>query len=78
MPVPRQWDIETDNLRGVLGLRGDPSASWDWEVAAQRARSESEQTGDRSQGWVRTDFLQQRDQCRRATTRSAACRIRSR
>ncbi len=27
-------------------------------MAAQRARSESEQTGDRSQGWVRTDFLQ--------------------
>jgi len=54
----RQWDIETDNLRGVLGLRGD-LAGWNWEVSAQRARSESEQTGDRSQGWVRTDFLQQ-------------------
>lgn len=54
---PRQWDIETDNLRGVLGLRGK-IAGWDWEVAAQRARSKSEQTGDRSQGWVRTDFLQ--------------------
>lgn len=54
---PRQWDIETDNLRGVLGLRGE-IASWNWEVAAQRGRSESEQTGDRSQGWVRTDFLQ--------------------
>ncbi len=55
---PRQWDISTDNLRGVLGLRGSFS-EWDWEVAAQRARSESEQSGDRSQGWVRTDFLQQ-------------------
>lgn len=55
---PRQWDISTDNLRGVLGLRGTIGDGWDWEVAAQRARSESEQTGDRSQGWVRTDFLQ--------------------
>lgn len=54
---PRQWDIETDNLRGVLGLRGSFGA-WDWEVAGQRARSESEQTGNRSQGWVRTDLLQ--------------------
>lgn len=54
---PRQFDIESDNLRGVLGMRGTV-ADWDWEVAAQRARSESEQTGDRSQGWVRTDFLQ--------------------
>jgi iron complex outermembrane receptor protein len=55
---PRQWDIETNNLRGVLGLRGD-LGGWKWEVAAQRAQSESKQTGDRSQGWVRTDFLQQ-------------------
>jgi outer membrane receptor protein involved in Fe transport len=54
---PRQWDISTDNLRGVLGLRG-MLGEWNWEVAAQRARSESTQTGDRSQGWVRTDFLQ--------------------
>jgi iron complex outermembrane receptor protein len=55
---PRQFDIETDNLRGVVGVRGEFS-DWNWEVAVQRARSESEQTGDRSQGWVRTDFLQQ-------------------
>jgi iron complex outermembrane receptor protein len=55
---PRQWDIQTDNLRGVVGLRGTVG-EWDWEVAAQRARSESEQTGDPSQGWIRTDFLQQ-------------------
>jgi len=54
----RRWNIETDNLRGVLGLRGD-YRDWNWEVAAQRARSESTQTGDRSDGWVRTDFLQQ-------------------
>jgi iron complex outermembrane receptor protein len=54
---PRQYDIETNNLRGVLGLRGKFN-DWDWEVAAQRARSESDQTGNRSQGWVRTDFLQ--------------------
>lgn len=55
---PRQWDIQSDNLRMVLGLRG-AFADWDWEVSAQRGRSESDQTGDRSQGWVRTDFLQQ-------------------
>ncbi len=53
----RQWDIETDNVRGLVGLRGEFSG-WDWEVAAQRARSKSEQSGDRSMGWVRTDFLQ--------------------
>jgi outer membrane receptor protein involved in Fe transport len=55
---PRQWNIETDNLRLVLGLRGKLMERWDWEVSAQRARSESEQTGGRSDGWVRTDFLQ--------------------
>ncbi len=54
----RRWHIETDNLRGVAGLRGEFN-DWDWEVAAQRARSESTQTGGRSDGWVRTDFLQQ-------------------
>ncbi len=55
----RQWDIASDTLRGVIGLRGAIGDNWDWEVAVQRARSESEQTGDKSQGWVRTDFLQQ-------------------
>jgi outer membrane receptor protein involved in Fe transport len=55
---PRQWSIETDNLRMVLGLRGSIANDWDWEVAAQRARSESTQTGNRNQGWVRTDYLQ--------------------
>jgi outer membrane receptor for ferrienterochelin and colicin len=55
---PRQWNIETDNLRGVVGVRGKFS-EWDWELAVQRARSETEQSGDRSNGWVRTDFLQQ-------------------
>jgi iron complex outermembrane receptor protein len=54
----RQWDIENENLRGVVGLRGDLSG-WKWEVAAQKARGRSEQTGDKSQGWVRTDFLQE-------------------
>jgi outer membrane receptor for ferrienterochelin and colicin len=53
----RRWDISTDNLRGVVGVKGEFS-EWDWEVAVQRARSESEQSGDRSMGWVRTDFLQ--------------------
>ena len=35
---PRRWHIETDNLRGVLGLRGEFN-DWDWEVAvAARAQ----------------------------------------
>ncbi len=54
---PRQWSIESDNLRMLLGLRGGFGA-WNWEVSASRGRSESLQTGSRSQGWVRTDFLQ--------------------
>ena len=54
---PRQWDIETDNLRMLLGLRGE-FGDWSWEVAGSRGRSESTQTGDRTQGWVRTDLLQ--------------------
>ena len=55
---PRRWHISTDNLRGVAGLRGT-FGDWDWEAAVQRARSESEQSGGRADGWVRTDFLQQ-------------------
>ena len=54
----RRWDIQTDNLRMVLGLRGSFN-DFNWEISGQRARSESDQTGDRSMGWVRTDFLQQ-------------------
>jgi outer membrane receptor protein involved in Fe transport len=53
----RQWDIETDSLRGLIGLRGAWS-DWNWEVAAQAGTSDSEQTGSKSQGWVRTDRLQ--------------------
>jgi iron complex outermembrane recepter protein len=56
---PRLWDIESDNLRLLAGLRGEISDDWNWEVAAQRGRAESEQTGSRSMGWVRTDFLQE-------------------
>lgn len=54
----RIWDIQTTNLRLLFGLRGSIN-DWNWELSAQRARSESKQTGDRSQGWVRTDLLQQ-------------------
>jgi len=56
---PRQWDISSDTLRGLIGVRGSLGENWQWEAAVQRARSESEQSGDRSMGWVRTDFLQQ-------------------
>jgi outer membrane receptor protein involved in Fe transport len=55
---PRAFDLTSDNLRLVLGLRGKLN-DFDWEVSGQRARGKSEQTGSRSQGWVRTDFLQQ-------------------
>lgn len=54
----RQWDIESDTLRFVAGLKGEIN-DWSWETAVQKGRSKSLQTGDRSQGWVRTDFLQQ-------------------
>ena len=33
-------------------------SDWDWEVSAQRGRSETDQSGDKSMGWVRTDLLQ--------------------
>lgn len=55
---PRTWHISTDNLRAVVGLKGK-FGEWEWETAVQRARSETEQSGDRGDGWVRTDFLQQ-------------------
>lgn len=54
---PRTWDIESDTLRLVVGLRGNIN-NWEWDVSAQKARSESMQTGSKTQGWVRTDFLQ--------------------
>lgn len=55
---PRQWDIESDTLRMVLGLRGSFN-DWEWDISAQKGRSEAMQTGNRGQGWVRTDFLQE-------------------
>lgn len=54
----RRWDITSDTLRVLAGLRGNIN-NWDWETAVQKGRSASSQTGDKSQGWVRTDFLQQ-------------------
>lgn len=54
----RQWDIESDSLRIVAGLKGEIN-NWSWETSVQKGRSKSMQTGDRTQGWVRTDFLQQ-------------------
>lgn len=53
----RRWDIESDSMRLVAGLRGVIN-DWDWEASAQKGRSESTQSGDRTQGWVRTDYLQ--------------------
>ncbi len=44
---PRQWGIESDNLGAVVGFRGEIN-DWNWEASAQRARSESTQTGSRN------------------------------
>ncbi len=54
---PRRWDIETDNLRLVAGLKGVIN-DWDWDMAVQKGRSSSTQSGSKSQGWVRVDYLQ--------------------
>ena len=54
---PRQWNIESDNMRILMGLRGEFSG-WNWEVSGSSGRSESTQSGGLSNGWVRTDFLQ--------------------
>lgn len=53
----RVWDIESDTLRFVAGLRGYID-DWAWDVSATKARSRGLQTGSKDQGWVRTDFLQ--------------------
>ncbi|MBP57487.1 MULTISPECIES: TonB-dependent receptor [Idiomarina] len=55
---PRIWDVESDTLRFIAGLRGDLDG-WVWDVSYQKGRSEGMQTGSREQGWVRTDFLQE-------------------
>lgn len=54
---PRRWDITSDTLRAMVGVRGKTD-KYDWEASASKGRSSASQTGDRSQGWVRTDFLQ--------------------
>ncbi|WP_462171928.1 TonB-dependent receptor plug domain-containing protein [Pseudoalteromonas xiamenensis] len=54
---PRRWDISSDTMRIVAGFRGTLN-DWDWELAAQKGRSKSEQTGSKGQGWVRVDYLQ--------------------
>ena len=43
----RRWDIETDTLRFVAGLRGQIN-DYDWEASVQKGRSSSEQSGDQS------------------------------
>ncbi|RVU40109.1 TonB-dependent receptor [Rheinheimera riviphila] len=53
----RRWDITSDTLRLLAGIRGTFN-NWEWEAAAQKGRSAATQTGERDQGWVRTDFLQ--------------------
>jgi outer membrane receptor for ferrienterochelin and colicin len=53
----RRWDITSDTLRALVGVRGQLE-KYDWEMAVSKGRSAATQTGDRDQGWVRTDFLQ--------------------
>lgn len=53
----RRWDITSDTLRALVGVRGQLD-KYDWEMAVSKGRSAATQTGDRDQGWVRTDFLQ--------------------
>ncbi|AOS98384.1 Colicin I receptor precursor [Microbulbifer aggregans] len=43
-PDPRAVEVESQSMRLVSGLRGDLNG-WDWEVAANVGRSESEQRG---------------------------------
>ncbi|WP_237065485.1 TonB-dependent receptor domain-containing protein [Microbulbifer guangxiensis] len=43
-PDPRAVEVENQSMRLVSGLRGDLNG-WDWEVAANVGRSESEQRG---------------------------------
>ncbi len=54
---PRVWDIQSDSLRFVSGIKG-LVGEFDYDLSFTKARSLSLQTGNRSQGWVRTDFLQ--------------------
>ncbi|MBT1444604.1 TonB-dependent receptor [Shewanella sp. JM162201] len=54
----RRWDIQSDSLRLVAGLKGTLNDAWDWEMAAQKGRQAQIQSGDRSMGWVRVDYLQ--------------------
>ncbi|WP_444994816.1 TonB-dependent receptor [Aliikangiella sp. IMCC44359] len=54
----RVWDIQSESLRFVTGLKG-LIGEFEWDLSFTKARSISLQTGDRTQGWVRTDFLQQ-------------------
>ncbi|GAA0361028.1 TonB-dependent receptor [Bowmanella denitrificans] len=53
----RRWDIESDTLRMLAGLKGEFN-QWLWEASVQKGRSESQQTGNQHQGWVRVDYLQ--------------------
>lgn len=53
----RRWDIQSDTLRLLAGLKGELN-DWLWEASVQKGRSESKQTGDHTQGWVRVDYLQ--------------------
>ncbi|MDO6569177.1 TonB-dependent receptor [Alteromonas sp. 1_MG-2023] len=53
----RVWNIESDTLRLVAGIRGTIK-NWDYDVSAQKGRSKSLQTGGIGDGWIRVDYLQ--------------------
>ncbi|MDX3773565.1 TonB-dependent receptor [Chromatiaceae bacterium AAb-1] len=54
---PRIWNIESDTLRLVAGVRGDLN-DWQWDLSLQKGRSKSLQTGGIGDGWIRVDYLQ--------------------
>ncbi len=74
---PRQWDIETDNLRGVLGVRGSIA---EMEMGSRRSAGAQRigSVGRSLAGLGANGFSAERRSTRSATTRSAACRTRSR
>ncbi|MCF4010778.1 TonB-dependent receptor [Rheinheimera sp. UJ63] len=53
----RVWNIESDTLRLVSGVRGTIS-DWDYDISAQKGRSKSLQSGGIGDGWIRVDYLQ--------------------
>ena len=78
MPARVTWHIQTDNLRGVLGLRGEIERLELGSLGAACAQRVRAERRSLAMGWVRTDFLQTARSTPGATTRSARPSIRRR